>query len=186
MKVILIRFVKIACPSLLFFAVALTAYSQDLAHKEIYKRYVDNEFGFSILKPDKWTDITRTDEEGRKYRVFTELKEKEDVFSSNVSIIVSDTIGKTIPEYTKDLLVSYIELFKKFDFEYRDTISINGITFGDFTIKFEMENIEYRMRTVYTIYEETLYHLTAVAPVDRYELDEDNLNDMIMSFMVLE
>ena len=140
MQGILMRFVKIACPSFLFFVVTMAAYSQDLAHKEIYNRYVDNEFGFSILKPDKWKDITRTDEEGRKYRVFTGIKEKEDVFSSNVSVIVSDTIGKTIPEYTKDLLVSYIELFKKFDFEYRDTISINGITFGDFTIKFEMEN----------------------------------------------
>ncbi len=186
MKVMLKRIVNIACPSLLFFAVTLAAYSQDLAHTENYKRYVDNEFGFSILKPDKWTDITRSDEEGRKYRVFTGLKEKKDIFSSNISVIVSDTIGKTIPEYTKDLLVSYIELFKKFDFEYRDTVSINGITFGDFIIKFEMENIEYRMRTVYTIYQETLYHLTAVSPVNRYELDKENLNEMIMSFMVLE
>ena len=101
-----------------------------------------------------------------------------------MSIIASDAAGKSIAQYTQNLLASYIQLFKTFDLESRDTLRINEIKFGSMVIKGDLEGKTYRMNTVYTIHNGRLYQINALAPVQRYENDKAVMEQIISSFKI--
>ena len=101
-----------------------------------------------------------------------------------MSIITADAAVKSIGEYTQILMSSYIQLFKTFDLESRDTLRINDVKFGSFVIKGNLEEKTYRMNTVYTIHDERLYHINALAPVQRYENDKAVMDQIIFSFKI--
>ncbi len=186
MKMNTLSVFKLSTLSCVLLFPAPSSYSQDKQFIKLYDRYLDKEFGYSILKPGDWSDGMRSDEEGRNYRVFNGPREKEDILEPSLSVIISDADEETVEQYTNDLLVSYTKLFQEFKLESRKTILIDGVTFGDFTISFDMEDSTYRMRTVYTIENDMLYHLNALAPIEYYDRYRDTLNDMIGSFTVVE
>ena len=173
--------------ALLIFALNGVSCSQDLPKEQSlpagFELQVDEDNGYTVIKPVAWTASRRTEPDGKKFLVFTSPKNEEGL-ESNVSVIVSDTLNKTIGEYTKDLLSSYIQLFKKFDLETRDTVRINDIKFGDFLIKFDMEERTFRMRTVYTIHNRRLYQINAIAPVQLYEKDTPVMDEIIASLTI--
>ena len=151
---------------------------------EGFELYVEENNRYSLMKPTDWTVKKRADPGGSEYLVFTSPKDANG-FESNVTV-VSDTTNKSIGQYTNDLLSRYILLFGTFDLESRDTLRINDVTFGTFVLKYDIEGTAYRMNTVYTIQEHTLYHLNALAPVSKYDKDKGLMERIISSFSITQ
>lgn len=150
---------------------------------EGFELVVSEDKGFSLLKPVDWKSDTRIDEGGKSYFVLSSPVNSGG-FEASVSV-VTDSTNKTIGQYTNDLLTSYIQLFQTFDLENRDTLTINDILFGSFVLKYDLEGRTYRMRTVYTIHEGRLYHINALAPIERFDGDQEVMDKIIASFVVL-
>lgn len=152
---------------------------------EGFELYVDEKEGFSLLKPSDWkTENRYNDQSKQNFFVLTSPAEVAGN-ESNVSVIVSDSTDKSIGQYTNDLLTSYIQLFQSFDLENRDTLTINDVLFGTFTLKYDLEDRTYRMNTVYTIHKKILYQINAVSPAENYANDKDVMDIIIESFVIL-
>lgn len=152
---------------------------------EGFELYVNESKGFGLLKPSDWkTENRYNDESKQNFFVLTSPAEVAGN-ESNVSVIVSDSTDKSIGQYTNDLLTSYIQLFQSFDLENRDTLTINDVLFGTFTLKYDLEDRTYRMNTVYTIHKKILYQINAVSPAENYANDKDVMDIIIESFVIL-
>lgn len=154
---------------------------QDLP--ENFELYIEENDAYSVVKPVDWNAEKRTEPDGRTYLVLTSPDDASG-HESNVSIITADAAGKSIGEYTQILMSSYIQLFKTFDLESRDTLRINDVKFGSFVIKGNLERKTYRMNTVYTIRDGRLYQINALAPGQRYENDKAVMDQIISSFKI--
>ena len=152
---------------------------------EGFELYTDETEGFSVAKPSDWTSVNRYNEESKQnFYVLTSPADSAGNVSY-VSIIVSDSTDKSIGQYTNDLLTSYIELFKSFDLENRDTLTINDVLFGTFMLKYDLEDRTDRMNTVYTIHKKILYQINAVSPAEHYAKDKDVMDTIVKSFVIL-
>lgn len=152
---------------------------------EGFELYTDESNGFSVIKPSDWTSVNRYNEESKQNIFVLTSPSDEAGNESYVWVIVSDSTDKTIGGYTNDLLTSYIELFQSFDLEERDTLTINDVLFGTFTLKYDLEGRTDRMNTVYTIHEKILYQLNAVSPAEHYANDKEVMDTIIKSFVIL-
>ena len=167
--------------TLIFYLSCSQDNSQDLP--EGFERYFEENNWYSIIKPVDWTAEKRIEPDGRTYLALTSPVDASG-HEANVSIIASDAAEKSIDQYTQNLLASYIQLFKTFDLESRDTLRINEIKFGSFIIRGDLEGKTYLMNTVYTIHNGRLYQINALAPVQRYENDKEVMDQIISSFKI--
>ncbi|MFC1554806.1 hypothetical protein ACFL7D_09245 [candidate division KSB1 bacterium] len=144
------------------------------------------EKGFSIVKPVNWIAANQTDDpSGKTYVAFKSPEDAENKVG-NLSIIAGDETPLTKDEYLRSLINNYGELFKKFNLELTDTLTIHGELFGTFVLSAELNNEPYRMRTVYTIIDKKLYQINAMSPITRYTNDEAAFEVMINSFKILK
>lgn len=161
----------------------LTTLIVALSCSQKFEQYVEENDGYSITKPVDWIAEKRTEPDGRTYLELTSPVDAAG-HEANVSIIASDAAGKSIDQYTRDLLASYIQLFKTFELETRDTLRINDIKFGSFIIRGDLEGKTYIMNTIFTIHNGRLYQINALAPVQRYENDKAVMDQIISSFKI--
>jgi len=145
---------------------------------------------FSIETPDGWimTEKENTsgeDPKGERYSLISGPKD-ESGRKSNITIIIGPFNSGTPENYVQNLLANYAKKFQNFTLDSKEEMIINGVSFASFIIKHKIGEIDYTTKTVFTIRNDVVYQLNAIAPVERFRSDERVIDEIIRSFRIIE
>jgi len=157
-------------------------------NKDNFKRHVNKEAGYTIDAPEDWTASTQEHQppgggEAKSYFVLTGTA-KDRVNVSHITVIVSPAASESAEDYVKNLLYSYTKSFKKFELESKEALDINGKSFASFIINHELQGVDYRMLTVFTMGNDLVYQINAIAPVEHFKNDKETIDAIVGTFRI--
>ncbi|MFC1562372.1 PsbP-related protein [candidate division KSB1 bacterium] len=155
-----------------------------------FHRYENSEAGFSIEIPDNWTIDTRLhgSEDTQEQHTFYVFSGPEETPGNRtgITVIISPNRLKSPQDYMTNLLSSYASSFKEFTLDSKRELIIDGRSFASFTIHHTLASRKHTMMTVFTIIDNTVYQLNAVAPSEHFDKDKALIDKIAATFRIIK